>query len=542
MKSIFFDSQKSFDEFGKPLYDRPIKAENYRKMNASVFGNGVYITPQTECKVIATANDNTVKVQAGRMWINGAFGWVENDGQEVVFEPADKNLSRYIAIVVRLDDSLENRDIELGYIMGVPNANPIKPQPIRNSTRYDLVLAYILQSPNTTIITDSNIQDTRADSDLCGYVKGVVEEIDTTSIFNQFTTAFEELFADSEADYSQWSNEQRNQFDIWFEQIKGQLSTDAAGNLQRQIGALQNLTTTNKNDLVSAINEVKDNAYPMVETKEELQSLTESGYVTDALIVKDIDSSLGKIVENYGSSTYNTLEKMIGKWIDLGMLVTLSGDPDPTTWVGIKNAINQNVHNQILNVGDEVTSSIGEVFVVLHIDYKIATYGRNVLFGRKNCLPDTRQMNSTATNVGGFNASALCDYLNNEYYESLPADMKPFISTFTYQGGVGNGVDAVQNETHKIWLPLEYNISGEIDNSSPTELSLGNAQQFTYFKTMTNRVKTLGDAGEAYYWWVASPSQAYADKFCNVDISGVITINNAHITIGVLPCFAILAD
>ena len=44
------------------------------------------------------------------------------------------------------------------------------------------------------------------------------------------------------------------EFLAWFEEMKDQLSEDAAGNLQTEIGTLASLTTTDKSSLVAAIN------------------------------------------------------------------------------------------------------------------------------------------------------------------------------------------------------------------------------------------------------------------------------------------------
>src|SRR5699024_7978196 len=42
----------------------------------------------------------------------------------------------------------------------------------------------------------------------------------------------------------------------------------------------------------------------------------------------------------------------------------------------------------------------------------------------RDLLPDTRQMNSSNTNVGGFPASALYDYLNGTILNGLPSDLR----------------------------------------------------------------------------------------------------------------------
>jgi hypothetical protein len=100
----------------------------------------------------------------------------------------------------------------------------------------ELQLAIITIPVNTASITNAMITDKRSDETVCGFVKGLVDEISTEELFEQFESAFT----------------------IWFDQMKGQLTTDAAGHLQTEIGVLDNLVTTEKTNLVGAINEVEN--------------------------------------------------------------------------------------------------------------------------------------------------------------------------------------------------------------------------------------------------------------------------------------------
>ena len=121
-------------------------------------------------------------------------------------------------------------------------------------------------------ITQAQITDTRMNQDVCGWVTGVVKQLDTTTLFNQFESYFDEFkqfyendYANwtaeqkqayitwvtlQENDYTNWTNEQKaeydewyashidlwqNEFTTWFENVKGQLSEDAAGKIQVEI-------------------------------------------------------------------------------------------------------------------------------------------------------------------------------------------------------------------------------------------------------------------------------------------------------------------
>ena len=61
-----------------------------------------------------------------------------------------------------------------------------------------------------------------------------------------------------QADLAGFKASEQADFITWFNDIKGQLSEDAAGNLQKQIGTLESLKTEVKTNLVNALNWVVD--------------------------------------------------------------------------------------------------------------------------------------------------------------------------------------------------------------------------------------------------------------------------------------------
>ena len=162
-----------------------------------------------------------VCVEKGQGWINGY--WYENtDTMYLPIEVADGVLNRIDSIVLRL--GFAERNMWLMVKKGTPAINPIVPEVTRTADYYDLQLATVSIPAGSIRITQAQIQDTRMNQDVCGWVTGVVEQLDTTTLFNQFEAYFQEFKENNQAD-----------FDTWFENIKGQLGEDAAGNLQNQI-------------------------------------------------------------------------------------------------------------------------------------------------------------------------------------------------------------------------------------------------------------------------------------------------------------------
>ena len=214
--------------------------------------------------------------------------------------------------------------------------------------------------------------------------------------------------------------------------------------------------------------------------------------------------------------------------------------------IEIKGVVNEGKPEDYYSAGDQVIfkeNGVNVKYDILHVNYKKEEFGANVILGRHDALPVAKYMNKRGVNTGGFGASEVCKYLNNEFITTLPDDLQASISTFKFSAGVGNGQNAVREEEHKIWLPVEYNVFGEIKYSVAAEHSGAVLPlQFSYFSA-ANRgqfVKCLGDSGAITDWWLASPFST--NGFCYVTKSGGAHRVDARYERGVVPCFMIAAD
>ena len=156
----------------------------------------------------------------------------------------------------------------------------------------------------------------------------------------------------------------------------------------------------------------------------------------------------------------------------------------------------------------------------------------------RDLLPDTRQMNSSNTNVGGFPASALYDYLNGTILNGLPSDLRSALKT-TYKW-YGTGNDTTNGQWHgcKVWIPLEYEMFGTTTYSPATEHGTGNARKYPIFTDNTSRVKKLNNgSGSANWYWEASPLARGAVVFCIVGSNGGASNHLASYARGV--CFGL---
>ena len=139
----------------------------------------------------------------------------------------------------------------------------------------------------------------------------------------------------------------------------------------------------------------------------------------------------------------------------------------------------------------------------------------------RDLLPDQKQMNSSNTNVGGFPASDLYDYLNGTILNGLPADLRAGLKTIYKWYGTGNATSDGEWHGCKVWMPLEYEMFGETHYAPATEHTTGNARKYPIFTDNNSRIKKLNNgSGQANYYWDASPRADNAASFCSVYIGG----------------------
>ena len=200
--------------------DRVYFAEDFARHLAKYFTNGIF---NNELKVIAN-NDMTVTIQEGDANIEG-YRYTNTASLTKTIDTADGSLKRIDNVVIRLD--LTNRLISAQIIKGTFSDSPSAPSLVRSSTIYDLKLAEVYIGNGVTSITQANITDTRFNKNMCGNVVSTVETIDTTDVYNQLYTKFEEII-----------QQETTEFTAWFNRIKNQLDTDAAGHLAAEINKI----------------------------------------------------------------------------------------------------------------------------------------------------------------------------------------------------------------------------------------------------------------------------------------------------------------
>jgi len=225
---------EKFSFFNDVNDDRVYYAEDWARHLKKYFTNGIF---NNELNVVAN-NDMTITIKEGDANIEG-YRYTNTGDLVKTIDNADGTLNRIDNVVLRLD--LTNRLISAQIIKGTFADKPVAPELVRTSTIYDLRIAKISIPAGTTTITQDLITDTRFITSDCGNVISTVQTPDTENLFIQMQTLFEKQI-----------NELNNNFETWFDSIKNQLDSDAAGNLQNQINNLNSNKVDNaKYDLDS---------------------------------------------------------------------------------------------------------------------------------------------------------------------------------------------------------------------------------------------------------------------------------------------------
>ena len=210
--SYFFNA-----ELKNGKYDREYSALDLTNYLRKIVSDGVFPNPSSNLQVQAQSGMNIV-VKAGEgMGLGHKI--VNNNDLILTVEQSDVALNRLDRVVYYVD--FINRLMGIRIKKGTLGASPVAPELTRNEDVYEYSLATILVNKQVTSISQSNITDTRGDSNVCGWVVGLIKEVDTSTLFDQWNTAFDE----KTDDFSQQIANNQNEFNQWFENVKNTLST-----------------------------------------------------------------------------------------------------------------------------------------------------------------------------------------------------------------------------------------------------------------------------------------------------------------------------
>lgn len=197
---------------------------------------------------------------------------------------------------------------------------------------------------------------------------------------------------------------------------------------------------------------------------------------------------------------------------------TIEDNLNDTDWADIDICGRLGMAQQFFKVGDSKTVNIGgtnyEVQIIgFNHDDNVSGGKAAYSFQLVDCLNQTQQMNTSNTNTGGWNGSAMRGRMST-YKSQLPAALRNVIKTVKKKSGTGGGSSSGTQQTNDdLFLLSEIEIFG-----TTTYSVAGEGTQYEWYKAGNSRIKKVN--GSANYWWERSPSSGGTNVFCIVGSSG----------------------
>ena len=228
--------------------DRKYNANQLSRIFEGLITDGVYESVGNKLAVQPNSG-MTIQINTGRGWFGGH--WVNNDSEYLVtLENPDVLLKRYCAVCIRVDETLENRSALPVLKYSEFATSPVKPTMTRTETVKEYCLAYVLIGAAVTEITAADIEDARGNTDVCGWVTGLIEQVDTKTLWEQWQAQWSNYMSEKSAAFEAWQLQEQNDFDAWqlqeqtdflnwYNNLQTNLDGDVAANLTAKVLTLE---------------------------------------------------------------------------------------------------------------------------------------------------------------------------------------------------------------------------------------------------------------------------------------------------------------
>ena len=198
-----------------------------------------------------------------------------------------------------------------------------------------------------------------------------------------------------------------------------------------------------------------------------------------------------------------------------GIIAACHSGSVPSTWV----------------VGNSKTMTINGA------SYQVDIIGKNhdtytaggkapLTFQLHDCYADTKAMNSSDTNSGGWTSCAMRSTHLHVILSLMPTEVQNGIREVNKLTSAGNKSSTINTTADKLFLLSEVEIFGSTSYSAAAE-----GTQYDYYKAGNSKVKKRN--GSASIWWERSPYVRSSTRFCMVYSNGNAERSYASFTNGV---------
>lgn len=181
--------------------DRAANAETLALYLKTFFTDGVVLHSSSAMQVKAKSG-LTVTIQPGTAFLDGRI-LHSSAIEEFTLDQASGVLNRIDRVIFRLDYA--NRLMKFMVLKGEEGSEPTAPALTRSADVYDMCIAEVYVGATVTELTQANITDTRANTTVCGIAGAAITQLDTSTMYEQYTAMFEEAYADLE----DWTDEKK---------------------------------------------------------------------------------------------------------------------------------------------------------------------------------------------------------------------------------------------------------------------------------------------------------------------------------------------
>lgn len=147
-------------------------------------------------------------------------------------------------------------------------------------------------------------------------------------------------------------------------------------------------------------------------------------------------------------------------------------------------------------------------------------------FQLHDCYGETKNMNSSNTNSGGWKNSTMRTTHLPAILALMPTEVQNGIREVSKKASVGGASSTIETVSDKLFLLSEVEIFGSTSYSAA-----GEGTQYDYYKAGNSKVKKRN--GSAAGWWERSPGASGSAYFCLVSGGGTAAGDGASFAFGV---------
>lgn len=224
--------------------DREYSADDMNRPYRKLISNGVFATPKgtasDDLQVFTANNGMNIIVSKGDAIIGNK--WFENPNDlTITISQNSEILPRIDSIIAQVDRTQAGRAGNIVYRQGSASSNPVHPEINTDEDIFELRIADIIISPSCVKVTQELITDCRGSNE-CPWITSLIHQVDTSTLYTQWKAAYQKYYEDQKIEHDEYFEafkrtmasfltQEEQSFSTWFNQMKDQLSEDAAGNL-----------------------------------------------------------------------------------------------------------------------------------------------------------------------------------------------------------------------------------------------------------------------------------------------------------------------